>query len=177
MTTSAKTKGTAPAAAFFDFPKFEMPKFEMPKFDLSKLPTFALPKIEAIEVPPAFRDYAEKGLAQAKEAFERAKAGAEEASGIAEATYATATKAAAEYGLKLTETARTNANAAFDFAQNVVGARSVSELMNVAAEHARAQFEVLSQQGKDLAALAQKLATETAAPAKSGFEKAVKRAG
>jgi phasin len=172
MTTSAKTKGAKPApAAFFDFPKFELPKF-----DLSKLSGFELPKIDGIEVPTAFRDYAEKGLAQAKEAFEKAKANAEEANGIAEATYTTATKAAAEYGLKLTETARANANAAFDFAQDVVGARTVSELVGVTVEHARKQFEVLAKQGSDLAALAQKLAAETAAPAKNGFEKALKRA-
>jgi phasin len=172
MTTSAKTKGTKPvAAAFFDFPKFELPKF-----DLSNFSGLALPKMDGISVPPAFRDYAEKGFAQAKEAFERAKAGAEEANGIAEATYASAVKATAEYGLKLTENARTNANATFDFAQDVVGARTVSELVSVAVEHARTQFEALAKQGHDLAGLVQKLAVETAAPAKSGFEKAAKRA-
>jgi phasin len=172
MTTTAKTKGTKSApAAFFDFPKFELPKF-----DLSNLPRFELPKIDGLEIPTAFRDYAEKGLAQAKDAFERAKAGADEVTGVAEATYATATKAATEYGLKLTETARTNANAAFDFAEGVVGARTVSDLVGVTVEHARKQFEALAKQGSDLAALAQKLAAETAAPAKTGFEKALKRA-
>ena len=43
------------------------------------------------------------------------KSAAEEATDVLEDTYATATKGAADYGLKLIETARANTNAAFDF--------------------------------------------------------------
>ena len=51
-----------------------MPKFEMPKF----------------EVPAAFREFAEKGVAQAKDAYEKVKAAAEEATYLLEDTYTTA---------------------------------------------------------------------------------------
>src|SRR5512134_3401 len=61
-------------------PNFEMPKFDMPK----------------IEMPEAFRDMAEKGVQQAKDAYARIKSAAEEATDLAEDTYATATKGAAE---------------------------------------------------------------------------------
>ena len=47
---------------------FEMPKFEMPKFEMPKM-----------EVPAAFREIAEKGVAQAKENYEKMKSAAEEA--------------------------------------------------------------------------------------------------
>ena len=50
----------------FEMPKFEMPKFEMPKFDMPKM-----------EVPAAFREFAEKGVAQTKDAYEKMKAAAE----------------------------------------------------------------------------------------------------
>jgi phasin len=168
MTAIAKTKAARPAATpaeFFDMPKFDVPKFEFPNF--------AMPQIE---VPAAFRQYAEKGAAQAKVAYDKVKANAEEANGIIEATYSTASKAAAVYGLKLTETARVNVNAAFDFAQDLWTAKSASELIGLSAEHGRKQFEVLVAQTKELSTLAQKLAAETAAPAKSGFEKAFRRA-
>jgi hypothetical protein len=52
-TQAAPAKKAKPAAA--DMPKFEMPKFEMPSFDMPK-----------IEVPAAFREIAEKGIAQCK---------------------------------------------------------------------------------------------------------------
>jgi phasin len=179
--TTAKTKpspavkpATIPAAVFempkFDMPKFEFPTFELPKFDFA---TFGMPKME---VPAAFREYAEKGIAHAKETYEKVKASADEANGIVEATLTTASKAAADYGLKVTEAARTNTNAAFDFAQDVAAIKSVSDFLALSAEHSRKQFEVLTAQAKELAALAQKLATETTAPAKAGFEKALKQA-
>jgi phasin len=178
-TASTKTKpisapAAAPVASFtmpkFDIPKFEFPTFELPKFDF---PTFGMPKME---VPAVFREYAEKGIAQAKETYEKVKASADEANGIVEATLTTASKAAADYGLKVTEAARTNTNAAFDFATDVAAIKSVSDFLALSAEHNRKQFEVLSAQAKELAELARKLATETAAPAKSGFEKALKLA-
>jgi hypothetical protein len=45
-------KAAAPVVALFEMPKFEIPKFDMPK----------------MEVPAAFREFAEKGVAQSKEA-------------------------------------------------------------------------------------------------------------
>ena len=61
-------KAAAPVIPMFEVPKFEMPKFEMPKFDL---PKFDMPKLE---VPAAFREIAEKGVAQAKDTYEKVKA-------------------------------------------------------------------------------------------------------
>jgi phasin len=181
MTTATKAKPiptatpAATPAAFFEMPKFDIPKFEFPTFELPKFDfaTFGMPKME---VPAAFRDYAEKGIAHAKETYEKVKASADEANGIVEATLTTASKAAADYGLKVTEAARTNTNAAFDFAQDVTAIKSISDFLALSAEHSRKQYEVLTAQAKELAALAQKLATETAAPAKAGFEKALKQA-
>ena len=172
MTTAPKTK-PAPAAtpaalpaAFFDLPKF--PGFEMPKFDFA---TFGMPKME---VPAAFREYAEKGIAQAKEAYDKVKASADEANGIVEETFKTASKAATDYSTKLTEAARANTNAAFDYAKDAATVKSISDFLALSTEFSRKQIEVLTAQTKEFTALAQKFATETAAPAKSGFEKAFK---
>jgi phasin len=146
-----------------------MPKFEMPKFEL---PSFEMPKLE---VPPAFREIAEKSVSQAKETYEKMKSAAEEATDMLEDTYATATKGASDYGLKVIEAARENTNAAFDFATQLVTAKSMSEVLELSTAHARKQFEALTAQSKDLAAIAQKVATETTEPVKESFGKVFKK--
>ncbi|HET7849093.1 MAG TPA: phasin, partial [Pseudolabrys sp.] len=74
-------------------------------------PQFEIPKME---VPAAFREIAEKGIAQAKENYEKMKSIAEDATDRMENTYATASKGCSDYGLKLIEHGRANSNAAFD---------------------------------------------------------------
>ena len=53
----------------------------------------------AKEATTAFREFAEKGIVQAKENYAKMKTAAEEATGILEHTYANASKGAADYGL------------------------------------------------------------------------------
>ena len=168
-TTSPKPKAKATPAAF-EMPKFEMPKFEMPKFEM---PKFEIPNVE---VPAAFREIAEKGLSQAKENYEKMKVAAEEATDMMEDTYATASKGASDYGLKLIEVARANTNAAFDLANELFKVKSPSEIVELTTAHARKQFEAMSAQGKELATLAQKVTTEAAEPIKNSVNKAMKLA-
>jgi phasin len=142
----------------FGFPNFEFPKFELPGF----------------EVPAPYRELTEKGIAQAKQNFERSKETAEEMGKLVESTYAVATKGASEYGLKMIETMRANVNAYFDFTSELLAVKSPSEVVELSSVHARKTFETLSAQGKELATLAQKVSTETAEPIKTGFNKALR---
>jgi phasin len=157
----AKPKAAAPAASMFEFPKFEMPNFEVPH----------------MEVPAAFREFAEKSVSQAKDTYERMKSAAEEATDVLEGTYATATKGVSDYGLKVIEAVRANTNATFDFCTDVVKVKSYSELVELSTSHARKQFEAMTAQTKDLAALAQKVMTETAEPVKDSVSKVFKKVG
>lgn len=165
--TTIKPKPAKAAATVI--PMFEMPKFEMPKFDI---PNFEMPKME---VPAAFREFAEKGVAQTKDAYEKMKAAAEESTEMLETCYSTASKGSTEYGLKMIEIARANTNAAFDFMGSLFGVKSPSELVELTTAHSRTQFETMTAQGKELTALAQKFAAETAEPLKSSVEKAMKK--
>jgi phasin len=128
-----------------------------------------------MEVPAAFRELAEKGIAQTKDAYEKMKATAEQNTEMLETVYATASKGSTEYGLKLIEISRANTNAAFDFFQSLFGVKSASELVELSTAHARAQFETLSGQTRELTTLAQKVATETAEPIKSGVASVMKK--
>ena len=153
--TSPKAK-TSKTVSPFEMPKFEIPQFEIPK----------------VEMPAAFREFAERGVAQAKDTYEKMKAAAEEATDVLETTYSTATKGASDYGLKMIEAARANTNAAFDFAGELITAKTLSEVIELSSAHARKQFETMAQQTKELSALAQKVASETSEPIKSGMTKA-----
>jgi phasin len=162
-TTSSKAKPRL-AGASSEVPKFEIPRFDLPKFDMPKM-----------EVPAAFREFAEKGVTQAKDNWEKMKAATEEATDLIETSYATASKGAADYGLKLVEVARANMNAAFDYASQLLTVKSASEAVELSTGHMRKQFDALTEQSKELAALAQKVATETAEPIKEGMNSAFKK--
>jgi phasin len=156
-----KVKTSKPTPGAFEMPKFEIPKFEIPK----------------VEMPAAFREFAERGVAQCKDTYEKMKAAAEEATDVLETTYSTATKGASDYGLKVIEAARVNTNAAFDFAGELITAKTLSEVIELSSTHARKQFEALTEQSKELSALAQKVATDTAEPIKSGMNRAFSKVG
>jgi phasin len=158
-TPKTKSKPVALGAPAFEMPKFEMPKFEMPKF----------------EVPSAFREFAEKGVAQAKENYEKVKSAAEQATDVLENTYSTASKGCASYGLKLIEVSRANSEATFDLMSELMTAKSYSEVVELSSAYLRKQFDALIAQTKELSEHAQKVATETAEPIKesiSNFSKA-----
>jgi len=149
-THTSKPKPVAVAAPTFETPKFEMPKFEMPK----------------MEVPAAFREFAEKGIAQAKENYEKVKTAAEKVTDTLETAYTTASSGCSGYGAKLIETARSNSNAAFDLYGELLSAKSYSEVVEKTTAYMRTQFETLTAQAKTLAEHAQKVATETVEPIK-----------
>src|ERR1700694_5797073 len=109
-TTTSKSKAKAGPSAF-EMPKFEIPSFEMPK----------------MEIPAAFREIAEKSVSQTKDNWEKMKSATEEATDVLEDSYMTASKGAAQYGSKVIEAARANTNAAFDFATELMAAKSLSE--------------------------------------------------
>jgi phasin len=159
------SKAKAKPASGFEAPKFEMPKFEIPKFEMPKM-----------EVPAAFREIAEKGVAQAKDNYEKMKSVAEEATDVLEETYATASKGASDYGLKLIENARANSNAAFDLFGKLLTAKSYSEVVELSTGYLHQQFDTSTAQVKELASVAQKVASETVEPIKEGFASALRKA-
>ena len=154
-----------PKPAAYENSKLESSKFEIPKFEIPN-----------VEMPAAFREFAEKGLAQARSNYEKFKSVAEEATDVLEDTYANASKGACDYGLKVIENARANSNAAFDLFGQILGAKSYAEVVELSTSFARSQFEAGIVQAKELAACAQKAATDTVEPIKEGFNSAVRKA-
>jgi phasin len=119
----------------------------------------------------AVRNLAERPVAYAKDAVEESTLAADQAFKAIEQAHAKAAKSAADLNLHFIGIARANMNAAFDFAQQLVSVKSPSELFELSAAHARKQFEVLSEQIKQLSALVQRVATDSAQPLQSGTAK------
>jgi len=161
MTETTKAKTTKHAASPFGVPDYGIPKFEIPKFDLPN-----------IEMPEAFREMTEKGVAHAKDTYEKAQAAAGQATDLLKSTYETAAKCATDYNLKVLEIARTNTSTSFDYAQKLLGVKSLSEFVDLSTAHARKQCEAMTAQTKELAEIAQRATTEIAEPLKTSMTKA-----
>jgi phasin len=128
------------------------------------------------EVPEQVRAFAEKGVSQARENYTKFKDAAETHNSTIEAVFTSATKGATDYSAKLLDIVKANTTAAFDFAQELVSAKSPSQAMELWSSHARKTVETLTAQTKELAELTQKIAAETAEPIKTGASKLFKPA-
>jgi phasin len=162
-TTEAKT--TKHAAPSFKMPDYGSPNFAMPKFDQPNM-----------ELPEPFREMTEKGVEQTRDAYAKAKVASEEAADLLENAYEAAAKRATDYNRKLIEITRTNTRAAFGYVHELLGVKSPSEFIAVSTAQMRKQFEIVSEQNKELGALAQEIATEAAGTIKASTSKAVNKA-
>lgn len=106
----------------------------------------------------------EKGAAQMKETSEKFSAAAEQTTKMVENTLESATKGIKDYNLKAVEFAQLNSDAAFEHAKQLMSAKSPAEMLELWSAYVRKQFEVLTEQTKELAMLGQRVATETAEP-------------
>ncbi len=147
MTENTATKTTKHAASS-STPDYGMPKLGLPN----------------TEMPEAFREMAEKGVAHVRDTNAKAKVAYERAADLLENTYVTFATGAQDYNLKLIEMARTNTRATFDYAYEVLAAKSPSEFIELSTARMRNQFDIVSAQNNELCALAQKVATDVAEP-------------
>ena len=138
---------------------FDMPLFELPK----------------MAMPGVFRGIAEHSVVRVKENCEKMKAASGEMADVLRETYSTNAKGAADYGAKVIEISSVNTTSAFDFFTNLMGTKSLSEIMTLSAAQARKNFDVASAQNKELWDLAQKATIETAEPIKKSVAKVLQK--
>ena len=121
-------------------------------------------------------EFAEQGLARARENCEKIKAASEEMAEALRESYSTNARSATDYGLKVFEISNANAASALDFFVHLFGSKSATDVLGLSAAQARKSFETASDQNRELWALAQKLATETGEPIRKHFTKALHHA-
>lgn len=128
------------------------------------------------EVPEQMRAFAEKGVSQARDNYAKFKEAAESHNGTIEAVFTSFSKGANEYAAKVMEFMKSNTSTTLDFAQELLGAKSPSEALELWSTQTRKQLETLSAQAKELSELSQRVVAETAEPIKTSASKFYKPA-
>ena len=129
---------------------------------------------DASKATDQFRVIAEKGMEQSKDAYARVKSGAEWAQKSMETSVETTRAASSDLSLKTISAMRSNMDAGFSHLEALVGAKSLSEVMELQGRFFRARFEAMTAQGKDMQTAASKAAEEISRPVKDGFEAALR---
>jgi phasin len=120
--------------------------------------------------------FANKRAAIANETLTKDNAAAEQSVRAAEQSYSTALENLRNYNLKVIDMARTNIDSVFEFACQFATAKQPSDVLELWTTHAKKQFETLSEQVKELSALGQKMAGESAEQLTRGGTQAFKKA-
>ena len=105
----------------------------------------------------ALRDLAEKSAAQTKENLETMTAAAEEATDVLKHSYATTVTGTHDYSTKVLEFTNANIKAAVEQATKLMNVKSPMEFFALSNDYAKRQFEILTRQAQELAAIVQKM--------------------
>lgn len=132
------------------------------------------PSFDASKAADQVRAFAEKGIEQSKETYAKLKTGAEETQKVLESTFETAKTAGSALSLKTIAALRTNSEASFAHLEALVGARSLSEVVELQTAFVRKSFESAIEQAKELQVVTSKAAEDVSKPIKDAFEKVVK---
>lgn len=131
--------------------------------------------MKSYEMPDMVREFAEKSVTQAREAYEHVKTAAEEATDMMEDTYETARKGFVDMNLKMIDHAQANTDRAFAFMKEMMGVKSMSEAIELQTKFAREQFEHMASQAKDMQEAATQIASESSGPMREAFERTTEK--
>ncbi len=102
------------------------------------------------EIPAEMRNVAEQSVVQARQAFDGFMSAAQKAMSQWEEQTAAAQAGAKDTGEKIMGFAERNVSTSFEFAQRLVRARDVEEMMRLQTEFVRSQMETLAEQAKEI---------------------------
>ena len=116
---------------------------------------------ERFEIPSEMRAFAEKSVEQAKQAFDGFISAAHQAVSAIEGQAETARKGATQITEKAMSFAEQNVARSFEFAQQLVRAKDVQEVMKLQGEYVKTQLQVFTEQARELGETAGKAAADT----------------
>lgn len=126
------------------------------------------------ELQGNLRSVVEKGLSNSREAYAKAKSAADETASAVESSFALAKAGVSAINAKALEALRANIEANFDFIKSALAVKNVADYVALNGEFARKQIDAITEQTKEIGALAQKVAAETAEPIKEQVAKTFK---
>lgn len=114
------------------------------------------------EIPAEMRAFAEKSVDQARQAFESCLTAAQRSVTTLEGQAETARQGAKAMGTQTMDFASRNVASSFEFAQQLVKAKDLQEVMELQAAYIRFQMQALAEQAKELGQGAAKMAADSA---------------
>ena len=132
---------------------------------------FSIASFDPSKLAESFRDFAEKGAQQSKEAYAKLKSAGEEAGKTMEATVQTAQAGSVEIGLKAIDALRVNAESSLSHMEALLGVKSVAEFLELQTSFLRKQAELTIEQAKSLQETTKQVAEKVAKPSKEAAEK------
>jgi phasin len=116
------------------------------------------------EIPKEMRSMAEASFDQARKGCEKFLAGAQQTAGsIAERSEAVRA-GAKDIGTKAMSYAEKNVQASLDYAQSLLHAKDLTEVMRLHSEYMQAQMRSLAEQAKEMSQVVSRAAIEAAKP-------------
>jgi len=122
--------------------------------------------MKPFEVPAEMRKFAEQSVEQARQAFDRFIAAAHDAVSDLEGRAQAARSGVLDVGGRAMSFAERNMAASFEFAQKLVQAKDVEEVVRLQTDYVKAQIQALNEQTKELADAAAQVARDTASTSK-----------
>ena len=119
------------------------------------------------EIPEQMRDFAEKSVDQARKAFDDFMNVTQQAVSKVEDSASAVQTGTSDVNRKALSFAEEQVDAAFKFAQEMVRAKDLEELMALQQNYLRRQMETLGEQARDISDTASKVAQDAAKSVKS----------
>ncbi|WP_028167031.1 phasin family protein [Bradyrhizobium elkanii] len=119
---------------------------------------------DRFELPKDVRSMAEASFEQARKTFEKFLADAQETAGSLEERSATVRAGAKDISSKALAYAENNVKASLDYAESLVKAKDVSEVMRLHGEYVQAQMRELAQQASEMGQIVSRAAMDAIKP-------------
>ena len=119
---------------------------------------------DRFEIPKQMRSMAEASFDQARKTFEKFLANAESAAGSIEERGATVRAGAKDINAKAIAYAEKNVQASLDYAQSLLQAKDLTEVMRLHSEYVQAQMRSLAEQASEMSQIATRAAMDAAKP-------------
>jgi phasin len=121
---------------------------------------------ERFEIPKEMRSMAEANFEQARKAFEKFLSDAQATAGTIEERRDAVRAGARDIGAKAMSYAEKNVQASLDYAQSLLRAKDLTEVMRLHGEYVQAQMRSLVEQASAMSQIVGKAAMEAAKPRK-----------
>jgi phasin len=119
---------------------------------------------DRFEIPKEMRQMAEASVEQARQAFEKFMANAQATAGTIEERRATVRAGAKEVGAKAVSYAEKNVQASLDYAQSLLKAKDLPEVLKLHSDFVQGQMRSLAEQASEMGQIVSRAAMDAARP-------------